>query len=425
MVRSAVGALRELGVAAEDRVAVTSWNRPELAALFFACGRLGAALVPLNARLTPTEREALIAAAAPVTTVDLPLPAPTRSDDEQPDLVPERVLAALFTSGTTGRPSLVELSCANFVASARASSLNLGAAPEHRWLGTLPLFHVGGLAMLWRCAQAGACLLLEAGFDATHVSALFDEGVTHASLVPTTLARLLDARDGRPFAGVQAVLIGGGPMSAALLERARASGLPVLQTYGLTEACSQVTTERLGEADGQTAGPPIDGVEVRVVDDGGAPVGVGAVGNIEVCGPTVAVGRGPWLATKDLGSLDARGRLTVAARRVDLIVTGGENVYPAEVEALVSQHPAVRDVAVVPVPHVDFGQAPVAVVVLGSDVSDEALGAWVRERIAHFKAPRAWLRLDALPRNAGGKLERRKLQALAMERLAARIGGHD
>lgn len=414
LVASSARALRGLGVRAKDRVAVASWNRPELVALFFACGRLGAALVPLNMRLSEAERTALIDAAQPKAVVELPLPVPSRGDGAPPRVETGRVAAALFTSGTTGRPSLVELTHANFIASADASALNLGAAPSHRWLATLPLFHVGGLAMAYRCARAGSALVLEPGFDAARASRHFDEGITHASLVPTTLERLLEARGGRPFAGVEAVLVGGGPMTPELLARARGLGLPVLQTYGLTEACSQVTTERRGEADGQTAGPPIAGVRVRVVDEAGRVVPPGVVGEIQVQGPTVARGLGPWLETKDLGALDERGRLTIAARRVDLIVTGGENVYPAEVEAVLRQHPAIRDVAVVPRPHATYGQEPVGVVVLSRPVDDAALSAWARARIAHFKVPRVWVRLDELPRNAGGKLERRKIQALVI-----------
>lgn len=414
-VRGDAAALREKGVAADDRVVVASWNRPELVSLFFALGRLGAALVPLNMRLSDDERAELILAARPTAVVELPLaPARRRGEDEQPDLVVERVAAALFTSGTTGRPALVELTHANFIASANGSAENLGAAPTHRWLATLPLFHVGGLAMAYRCARSGAALVLEPGFDAERASRHFDEGVTHASLVPTTLARLLDARGARPFTGVQAVLIGGGPMTPALLARARGLGLPVLQTYGLTEACSQVTTERRDEADGESAGPPIAGVQVRIVDDAGGVVPPGVVGEIEVCGPTVAQGLGPWLKTRDLGSLDAQGRLRIASRRVDLIVTGGENVYPAEVEAVLLHHPAIADVAVVPRPHASFGQEPVGVVVLKEACDDAALSDWARARIAHFKVPRAWVRVPELPRNAGGKLERRKIQALAM-----------
>jgi O-succinylbenzoic acid--CoA ligase len=181
----------------------------------------------------------------------------------------------------------------------------------------------------------------------------------------------------------------------------------VLQTYGLTEACSQVTTEVLGEADGATAGPPIPGVEVRIAHPDAE-----GVGEIEVRGPTVALGLGPWLATKDLGRLDARGRLTVFARRTDLILSGGENVYPAEVEATLREHPAIADVAVTARADATWGQVVVAVVV-GEVPSDTELTAWARARLAGFKLPRAWVRVAELPRNASGKVDRARLAAIA------------
>lgn len=388
-----------------DRIAVRGWNSPELAWLFFAAGRVGATFVPLNARLTPRELAPLLEkAGARQTFGDLPPSPPAgervgvRGDEE--------VAAALFTSGTTGVAKLVELTHENFRASARANAMRIGGEPTQRWLGTLPLFHVGGLAMLYRCALYGASIALEAHFDAARACAALDEGVTHVSLVPTMLERVLEARGARPFVGVKAALIGGGPMTSSTLHRARAAGLPVLQTYGLTEACSQVTTETLEGADGTTAGPPIPGVEVRVVGPDAA-----GVGEIEVRGPTVAKGLGRWLQTRDLGVLDALGRLTIRSRRMDLILSGGENVYPAEVEAVLREHPLIRDVAVVARADAEWGQVPVAVVV-ATDFDQPALTAWARERLASFKVPRAWVRVDALPRNATGKLDRAALRSL-------------
>ncbi|MDP2272279.1 MAG: o-succinylbenzoate--CoA ligase [Archangium sp.] len=392
-----------LDVAAGDRVAVRAWNCPELAWLFFAASRRGAVFVPLNARLTSHELAPLLERLdARVSFGDLPgaLSLSLRERVGVRASVASEVAAALFTSGTTGAPKLVELTHANFTASARANAERLGGEPTQRWLGTLPLFHVGGLAMLYRCALYGASIALEASFDAERACAAMDEGVTHVSLVPTMLERVLEVRGARPFTGVKAALIGGGPMTSSTLRRARAAGLPVLQTYGLTEACSQVTTEVPEEADGLTAGRPIPGVEVRITepDEGG-------VGEIEVRGPTVAKGLGPWLKTKDLGSLDARGRLSVRSRRMDLILTGGENVYPAEVEAVLREYPGIRDVAVVARPDSEWGQVPVAVVV-ASEFEAAAVTAWVRERLAAYKIPRAWVLVDVLPRNATGKLDR-------------------
>lgn len=364
-----------------------SHSTPDLAAAFFACARAGAIFVPLNARLTQAE------------VAKLPLPAAGAGWGEGSTV--------LFTSGTTGTPQAVRLTYAQFEANARASAERLGASPTDRWLGSLPLFHVGGLAMLYRCARSGAAIDLEPHFQGERVAGLLNEGVTHASLVPTMLDRVLEHFVRTEQSLVKAILIGGGPMSSKQLARARSAGLPVLQTYGLTEACSQVTTEVLGEADGTTAGPPIPGVQVRVVN-----ADAEGVGEIEVSGPTVAEGLGPWLATKDLGRLDARGRLTIFARRTDLILTGGENVYPAEVEAVLREHPAVSDVAVAPRDDVMWGQVVVGVIVT-SEPDDAKLQAWARERLAGFKVPKVWVRVNAIPRNATGKVDRAALKELA------------
>ena len=387
-VSAVVEALRAKGVRAGSHVTLQSWNQPSMAWTFFACGRLQATFVPINARLTAAEVARL--------------PSISLSEGEP-------TLAGLFTSGTTGTPKLIELTQANFQAAAEANAQRLGGESTQRWLGTLPLFHIGGLAMLYRCAVYGASIALEAHFDAARACEALDEGVTHASFVPTMLERVLEVRGGKPFSGVKAVLIGGGPMTTATLRRARAAGLPVVQTYGLTEACSQVTTELLDDADGTSAGPPLPGLEVRIVDPDAA-----GVGEIEVRGPTVAKGRGPWLHTKDLGALDAKGRLKIFARRMDLILSGGENVYPAEVEAVLKEHPAIRDVAVAPRTDAEWGQVPVAVVV-AEGVSDAELTAWTRERLASFKVPRAWVRVEAVPRNATGKIDRARLLALVTD----------
>jgi O-succinylbenzoic acid--CoA ligase len=388
---------RALDVRPGQYVPVHAGSALELLLTFHATARRGAVFVPFNARLTEREVEALLTQV------------PHGS-------APEGVRAGLFTSGTTGVPRLVQLSEANFLASALANAANLGDASSQRWLGTLPLFHVGGLAMAHRCAVYGACLVLEPSFSAERAASLLGSGaVTHASLVPTTLERVLDAAQARRFTAVQAVLVGGGPMTSSLLRRARKAGLPVLQTWGLTEACSQVTTERLDEADGTTAGPPLPGLSVRIVDERGVCLPSGVIGEIEVCGPTLAHGLGPWLATKDLGSLDSRGRLTIASRRVDLIISGGENVYPLEVEAALREHPDVVDVAVVSRPDAHWGQVPVAFVVERAPVSDVGLEAHARAHLAAFKVPKRWVRVQALPRNALGKLDRLALGRAAID----------
>jgi len=435
-VASWAGRLAAAGVGKGDRVALLSGNRPELVAQIHAVGRLGAAVVMLNARLTAAELAPQLERASPRTILADPSLAPLVSStgllfsgpDNAPPvfgsaLDPDAVFAILFTSGTTGRSKAAALTWGNFLASARASAANLGGDPSHRWLATLNFFHVGGLAMVTRCALYGATLVMQGRFDPRDVNAAIDQGASHVSLVATTLARTLEARGDVPFPpSLKAVLIGGGPVPASLLTRARALGAPVLQTYGLTEACSQVTTERPSEADGLTAGPPLPGLSVRIVGEDGAALPPGDVGEIEVRGPTVMRGYlsdpeataktlvDDWLRTRDLGTLDVQGRLRVFARRTDLILTGGENVYPAEVEAALLQHPALEEVAVLGLEDPVWGQRVVAAVVSKSDVSDAELERFCRERLAGYKVPRGFFRLSALPRNANGKVDRTALR---------------
>ncbi|QRO01934.1 o-succinylbenzoate--CoA ligase [Archangium violaceum] len=438
-----VAALQSRGVKAGDRVGLLATSHAAVVHLFFALGRLGGVLAPLNARLTRAELQPLVEDVAPRFTLALgalaerlpgavPLESfadAARASPDSTPLEPNTPRVILFTSGTTGRPKGAVLTEGNFRASARGSEGNLGAHPGPRWLGTLPLFHVGGLAMLTRTAYDGGCLVLRERFEAEDTNrAIDEEGVTHASFVATTLERVLEARkDRRVPSTFRLALIGGGPVPAPLLARARAAGILALQTYGLTEACSQVTTEHPEESDGRTAGRPLPGMEVRIVSPEGEALGPGREGDIEVRGPTVMAGylnrpeatretvRDGWLRTKDMGMLDERGRLTVLSRRTDLIVRGGENIYPAELEAVLASHPAVQEAAVVGVPDARWGEVPVAFVAMRGGASlPEDLGAWCRESLAGFKVPARFLSIEALPRNAMGKLERTVLRQRAL-----------
>ncbi|RPH70282.1 MAG: o-succinylbenzoate--CoA ligase [Myxococcaceae bacterium] len=434
------GRLRDRQLGAGERIAVLAANHPATVLLLFAARRVGAALVPLNVRLAAAElraqvervrprllladaeRSGLLAGAEPLepwaTTGGIAQPSAETAD-------PETDWALLFTSGTSGAPKVARLPVRALDGLARASAANLGSRPDDRWLCNLPLFHVGGLGMAVRCAHDGATLLLHSRFEAEAVArAVREEGVTHLSLVARTLEQCLDA--GLRRGTLRGVLVGGGPVPPAVVDRAREAGIPVLLTYGLTEACSQVTTEQPGEADGRTAGAPLLGLEVRIVGVDRRPVGVGEEGGIAVRGPTVMTGylddeaataevlREGWLLTGDIGRLDARGRLTVLARRTDLILSGGENVYPAEVEAVLATHPAVAEVAVVGRPDPRWGQVPVAVVVprpLASPAELRDLRAWARARLAPFKVPAEVLPASALPRTAAGKVDRAAVQA--------------
>ena len=366
----------------DARVFAEGHNRPDTVALVLGAMERGAELVLQNVRLTQAERAAHLQSIAAVPPAG------------EPALV-------LFTSGTTGAPKAARLARDNLEANARAANEVLQVEARSRFLCVLPLFHVGGLGILFRCQLAGATMLLHERFDANAVARDLRDGATHASLVASALARVLD--QGTAFPPV-IVAVGGGPVPQPLLDRARRAGLRVLQTWGMTETCSMVTCERPADADGATAGPPLPGFEVRVGSDS----------EIAVRGPALMrgylghdpLGRG-FFKTGDLGALDVRGRLVVHSRRADLIVSGGENVYPAEVEAALLSHPAVREAAVLPAPDEKWGQVGVAYVV--SSAGEGELREFLRGRIAAYKVPARFVHLAGLPRNAGGKVDRIRL----------------
>jgi O-succinylbenzoic acid--CoA ligase len=339
-----------------------------------------------------------------------------------------RCRPSIYTSGTTGRPKAAQLTVANFWWSAIGSALNLGSDPADRWLACLPLFHVGGLSILLRSAIYGITAVVHDGFDATAVTrAIEHERITVVSLVAVMLQRLLDERGDRPFpASLRCILLGGGPAPRAMLERCARLGAPVVQTYGLTETTSQLATLAPEDALRKpgSAGRALYPNEVRILSD---PDNAG-VGEILARGPVVMAGYAGdaaqtahamsdgWLRTGDVGRMDEDGFLYVLDRRDDLIVTGGENVYPAEVEAVLQEHPLVTEAAVIGVPDETWGQRVVAVVGVAPGTAlaslDQTLRRFCRERLANFKAPREVRLVTApLPRTASGKLQRAVVRA--------------
>lgn len=431
--------LASLGVGRGDRVAVRMATHPRLVALLHACQRLGAALVPLNLRLTATETTRLVEHCEPrVFLVDeagrvahLHVPILDALDDldsvpvARHHHLPNRLelaepLAIVYTSGTTGAPKGVVLTNANHAAAALASRERLGHGPDDAWLATLPLYHVGGLAILTRSVLEGSRVLLEDGFDAGRVAqAIRDGSATMVSLVPTMLARVLDTLEGPPSPQLRCVLVGGAALPVVLAQRAVDAGLPIAPTYGLTEACSQVCTSAPAgeEAPSGVVGSSLPGVEIRI--EAPDEDGIGEIlvrGNNVMLGyfrneaATAAVLQGQWLRTGDLGSLDDEGRLRPACRRHDLIVTGGENVAPPEVEAVLAEHSGVEECAVFGVEDAEWGQRVVALVVAREVTpTPSALTSWCRERLAAYKTPREIRFVEALVHNATGKVDRTAL----------------
>jgi O-succinylbenzoic acid--CoA ligase len=324
--------------------------------------------------------------------------------------VPAHVV--LETSGSGGTRRSCVLTGDNVAAAIAASRVRLGNGPEDRWLLCLPLHHVGGISILWRSFEAGGTVVLEPGFDASRVARQLAAGAaTFASLVPTMLHRVLGVHSG-PYRDIGAVLVGGGGAGTRLLDRALDAGLPVLSTYGMTETCSQIATVAPGRArrDLGTVGTPLSGMQVSVLSETGEPCPPGRIGRIVVSGPAVSPGylgeppRAGAHVTGDLGSFDAEGRITVAGRADDVIISGGENVVPGAVAEVIEAHPAVHRCVVFGAPDPEWGQVVVAAVV-GDDLDDAELRSWARARLDPAESPKAWLILDAIPLLDTGKID--------------------
>ncbi|GER86952.1 2-succinylbenzoate--CoA ligase [Dictyobacter vulcani] len=457
--------LATLGVRPGSRVALLASNGLPFVVCVHALMRLGAILVPLNVRLTLEEQiwllrdvEALalvsdlhyqarateLQRALPslleatllldttkrqVTLQDISPDAQTRLIDEI-DL--EAVQSIMYTSGTTGTPKGVIITYKMQWWNALGSALNLGHHPEDDcWLLCMPLFHIGGLSILLKNVIYGIRIIVYEKFDAPLVNqAIQSQGVTIISVVAVMLQRMLadlDSRQQQYPSTLRCVLLGGGPAPRPLLEACAQRHVPVVQTYGLTESCSQAVTLAPGDALRKlgSAGRPLLPVQLRIMaeDVVAQPQQPGV---ICLKGPSITAGydhrpdataatiTDGWLATGDIGYVDEEGYLYVLDRRNDLIISGGENIYPAEIEAILLAHPEVEEAGVCGQADAQWGQVPIAFVHLhtGSSLSPETLQAYITPGLARYKLPRAIYIVDHLPRNSSGKLLRRELPAL-------------
>jgi o-succinylbenzoate---CoA ligase len=395
------------GVRRGSTAALTMHPHREEVVLVHALMKVGAALLPLSPRLTESERARIIATVEPMvdlddpgfltqTEADLPMLGEHDTDD---------ICAYVLSSGSTGAPKPIGLTYGNFLWSAMGGAFNIGVDPADRWLCCVPLSHIAGLSIVMRSAIYGTTAVVHDGFDVERVArSLVEDRITVVSLVTTMLSRLLEAD--ADLSGPRAILVGGGPVPESILAEAIDRGATVVQTYGLTETCSQVTT--LAPEDAQrklgSAGRPLLTSHVRIRG-----------GEILIQGPTVAPGRSDdsgWLHTGDLGYIDDEGFLYVRDRIDDMIVTGGENVVPSEVEEVLLLHPAVVEAAVVGREDPEWQQAVTAVVVLvaGAEVTPDELRRHCAETLAGFKVPKRVELASALPRTPSGKLMRRALR---------------
>ena len=457
--------LATMGIEQGNRVALLAANGLPYVAFVHALTCLGAILVPLNLRLTLEElcwqvrdvRASLLVCDENYTSLAIEiglavpqLPLATlanksmRGETVLSELaesdVPLRTLidlsaaqAILYTSGTTGRPKGALITYGMQWWNAIGSALNLGHNLDDRWLACLPLYHIGGLSILMRSVIYGISVVVHEKFDPLMINrSLLEERITIISVVAVMLQRLL-ADLGANWGGahypatLRCVLLGGGPAPYPLLEACALRGVPVVQTYGLTEACSQAVT--LSPADALrkpgSAGRPLPPVQLRIMDEyrQAAP---GEPGEVFLKGPTITPGyadspeataqafQDGWFATGDIGYLDKDGYLFVLDRRADLIISGGENVYPAEIESVLQSHPWVKEAGVCGQADSQWGQVPVAFVVprAGSMLSAEELLGYTAQKLARYKQPRAIHFTAWLPRTSSGKLLRRDLLRL-------------
>jgi len=430
-------ALRAHGLQPGDRVAMQVEKRVDALVVYLACIRSGLALLPMNTGYTAAEVAHLVADAEPglvLRDADLDefvaIASGFATEFENHPSGPDDLAAILYTSGTTGRPKGAMLSHRNLAANCLTLASLWGFTGDDVLLHALPIFHTHGLFVATNCALiAGAPMVFLAKFEPDAVLRALPR-CTVMMGVPTFYTRLLaEPRfDATVCRSMRLFISGSAPLLASVHDEFRARvGHAILERYGMTETTMLTSNPLDGERRAGTVGMPLPGVEARVVGDDGLPLAAGEVGGIEVRGPNVFTGywRRPDLAateftadgffrTGDVGRFDDDGYLHIVGRSKDLIITGGLNVYPVEVEAVLDELPGVLETAVIGVLDADFGEAVVAVVVphTGAALDPAALRSAARERLAGFKVPKQVHVVDALPRNAMGKVEKATLRRL-------------
>ncbi|WP_066063227.1 o-succinylbenzoate--CoA ligase [Neobacillus soli] len=448
----AAGQFQVLGVKKDQFVGVLLKNHIDTVVILFALQLLGVKAVILNNRLTPAE----LVWQLKDSTTDLLILEDSFSEIEQaikqqisalktitkdslfnlepefPEIAEEISLSdictIMYTSGTTGNPKGVMQTFGNHWWSSVGSALNLGFSDGDCWLCSVPLFHISGFSILMRSVIYGMPIVVHEHFDAERtIEDIAEKNVTIMSVVGTMLTGIVETLEDRRLPDYfRCMLLGGGPAPLPLLQTCVEKSIPVFQTYGMTETSSQIVTlspeyslNKLG-----SAGKPLFPSEIRIEQDNRSIADAGQAGEIVVKGPNVTAGylfrpeatsekiQNGWLYTGDIGYLDGEGFLYVLDRRSDLIISGGENIYPAEVESVLLAHPMVADAGVTGLDDVKWGQVPIAFIVKreGTTVSVEELKQFCLERLAKYKVPKEFYFTEKLPRNAAKKLLRRKLR---------------
>ena len=443
------GALAGLGLGVGSRVLAQVEKTPQAVALYLSCLKIGAVYAPVNTAYTASELAHFLAdlqpalfvadpasavadSGVPVATLDArgggSLPVLAAQSEARPRTArraADDIAAIIYTSGTTGRPKGAMLAHGNLSSNADALLACWGWRSDDVLLHALPLFHVHGLFVALHCALlSGTPTIFLPKFAALAVLRALPDATVMMG-VPTFYTRLLaeQAFDAPLCRGMRLFISGSAPLGEqTFLAFEERTGFRILERYGMSETLMNTSNPLVGERVAGTVGFALPGVEVRVVDDSGKPVPIGAVGGIQVRGANVCKGywRRPttrdefrsdgFFATGDLGVLDGEGRLAIVGRAKDVVISGGYNVYPKEVEAALDEMPEVVEAAVIGVPHADFGEAVVAVVVAEKALSQSSVDAFLSGRLARYKQPKRVVTVAELPRNALGKVRKNALR---------------
>lgn len=431
------------GVQRHNRIALLTRNNINGYLVIMALQQLGQTIVFINRRLSVAEINYQLSDAdvdivltddaynqklcvqQQVKFSDLPSGEPITPVNDYPD---DFVTSIMYTSGTTNHPKGVMQTYQNHFMSAMGSALNLGLTANDAWLAVVPMFHISGFSILMRSLLYGMRVVLVEKFDAAKINdLLINDTITTMSVVPVMLKTLLaelpdDVNYNKQF---RAMLLGGGPTDKQTLQQAQAHQLPIIQSYGMTETASQVVAlapEDI-QAKSGSVGKPLFPVSIDIRDAHGQST---SVGNIWIQTPTLTPGylnqpeqlkknmSSGWFNTEDFGFFDTDGFLYIQGRQGDMISSGGENIFPDEVESVYAKMPGLENIVVIGVPDEKWGAIPVAVV-SGTHLSLAALRDYGRERLAHYKVPKQFYRAKTWYRTASGKVQRHRFAQVLTE----------
>lgn len=425
------------------RVGILAENSIEYALTILALQQLGSSAVLLNTRLLEKDWQQQLANAGcevllcdsthMSTSLDIRVlcleslfnqSGDTQSPHELDSLPADRESVVIFTSGSSGHTKGIKLSSGNFHASASASNRITKLGVGDSWLVSLPLYHLGGLGILFRTLYAGATSHFIPSFNdellAQHINAF---PITHLSLVPTQLELLLARTELPVIKRLKAILLAGAPSSERLLARIAEDELPVLSAYGMTETTAHCCCMRLADPIERvhSVGKAFDNTEIEIVDEQDLALPSGSVGEIRFRGPTVCLGylnseqklplQKGWLYSGDLGKFDEDGYLYIVGRKDDMFISGGENIHPGEIEQAALRHQDVHAAAVIAIPHPTWGKRPILFVEpkVSQELAEEDVLNYLRQELARIKVPDRCLVLEKMPLTAIGKNDYQKL----------------